>query len=86
MSAAADNVNHSNAKIAGMEEDLGLSGKSYAWLLTIFYILCYFTCRSKDGIADEPDVTSIEESEEIWIPQTHTSGSSAIPSLDLQVK
>jgi hypothetical protein len=23
------------------------------------------------NIADEPDVTSIEESEEIWIPQTH---------------
>jgi hypothetical protein len=29
---------HSNAKIAGMEKDLGLNSNSYAWLLTIFYI------------------------------------------------
>ena len=37
-STTADYINHSNAKIAGMKEDLDLDGKSYAWLLTIFYI------------------------------------------------
>ncbi|CAI7578729.1 unnamed protein product [Penicillium bialowiezense] len=36
--AALDRSNIGNAKIAGMEEDLGLDSKSYAWLLTIFYI------------------------------------------------
>ncbi|KAJ5598014.1 hypothetical protein N7537_008098 [Penicillium hordei] len=36
--AFLDRSNIGNAKIAGMEEDLGLDGKSYAWLLTIFYI------------------------------------------------
>ncbi|KAJ5138893.1 Major facilitator superfamily domain general substrate transporter [Penicillium bovifimosum] len=36
--AFLDRSNIGNAKIAGMEEDLNLDGKSYAWLLTIFYI------------------------------------------------
>ncbi|KAJ5567195.1 hypothetical protein N7535_006501 [Penicillium sp. DV-2018c] len=36
--AFLDRSNIGNAKIAGMEEDLNLNGKSYAWLLTIFYI------------------------------------------------
>ncbi|CAI7603969.1 unnamed protein product [Penicillium crustosum] len=36
--AFLDRSNIGNAKIAGMEEDLDLDGKSYAWLLTIFYI------------------------------------------------
>lgn len=27
-----------NAKIAGMEDDLNLTGNRYSWLLTIFYI------------------------------------------------
>ncbi|KAJ5504440.1 Major facilitator superfamily domain general substrate transporter [Penicillium fimorum] len=36
--AFLDRSNIGNAKIAGMKEDLGLDGKSYAWLLTIFYI------------------------------------------------
>lgn len=31
-------VVNSNARIAGMEEDLGLSSDQYEWLLTIFYI------------------------------------------------
>jgi hypothetical protein len=29
---------HSNARIAGMREDLDLNGERYDWLLTIFYI------------------------------------------------
>ncbi|KNG80655.1 MFS transporter, partial [Aspergillus nomiae NRRL 13137] len=33
-----DRSNIGNAKIAGMEDDLDLSGNRYAWLLTIFYI------------------------------------------------
>ncbi|KAJ5779146.1 Major facilitator superfamily domain general substrate transporter [Penicillium paradoxum] len=36
--AFLDRSNIGNAKIAGMEEDLNLDGKKYAWLLTIFYI------------------------------------------------
>ncbi|KAI2770055.1 hypothetical protein DTO012A8_5070 [Penicillium roqueforti] len=36
--AFLDRSNIGNAKIAGMKEDLDLDGKSYAWLLTIFYI------------------------------------------------
>ncbi|KAJ5585516.1 uncharacterized protein N7459_005316 [Penicillium hispanicum] len=36
--AFLDRSNIGNAKIAGMEEDLSLDGKRYAWLLTIFYI------------------------------------------------
>ncbi|KAJ5345689.1 hypothetical protein N7452_003693 [Penicillium brevicompactum] len=36
--AALDRSNIGNAKIAGMQEDLSLNSKSYAWLLTIFYI------------------------------------------------
>lgn len=32
------NVKPSNAKIAGMEDDLNLSSPDYQWLLTIFYI------------------------------------------------
>ncbi|PWY91837.1 MFS general substrate transporter [Aspergillus sclerotioniger CBS 115572] len=33
-----DRSNIGNAKIAGMEEDLHLTGSRYTWLLTIFYI------------------------------------------------
>ncbi|KAK6848789.1 MFS transporter [Apiospora arundinis] len=33
-----DRSNIGNARIAGMDEDLGLSGDDYNWLLTIFYI------------------------------------------------
>ncbi|PYI11426.1 MFS general substrate transporter [Aspergillus sclerotiicarbonarius CBS 121057] len=33
-----DRSNIGNAKIAGMEEDLHLTGNRYTWLLTIFYI------------------------------------------------
>ncbi|PYI36532.1 MFS general substrate transporter [Aspergillus indologenus CBS 114.80] len=33
-----DRSNIGNAKIAGMEEDLNLTGNRYSWLLTIFYI------------------------------------------------
>ncbi|KAJ5476222.1 hypothetical protein N7475_001951 [Penicillium sp. IBT 31633x] len=36
--AFLDRSNIGNAKIAGMEDDLGLDGKRYAWLLTIFYV------------------------------------------------
>ncbi|KAE8148058.1 major facilitator superfamily domain-containing protein [Aspergillus avenaceus] len=36
--ALLDRSNIGNAKIAGMEEDLKLTGKGYSWLLTIFYI------------------------------------------------
>ncbi|KAF7587942.1 hypothetical protein BBP40_006508 [Aspergillus hancockii] len=33
-----DRTNIGNAKIAGMEDDLNLTGNHYSWLLTIFYI------------------------------------------------
>ena len=33
-----DRSNIGNARIAGMDDDLHLSGSRYAWLLTIFYI------------------------------------------------
>ncbi|KAB8234964.1 major facilitator superfamily domain-containing protein [Aspergillus alliaceus] len=33
-----DRSNIGNAKIAGMDEDLNLTGNRYSWLLTIFYI------------------------------------------------
>ncbi|RMY75691.1 hypothetical protein D0863_02423 [Hortaea werneckii] len=36
--AFLDRSNIGNARIAGMEEDLKLSGSDYQWLLTIFYI------------------------------------------------
>ncbi|KAJ5949214.1 hypothetical protein N7454_000798 [Penicillium verhagenii] len=36
--AFLDRSNIGNAKIAGMTEDLNLTGNRYAWLLTIFYI------------------------------------------------
>ncbi|KAJ9241795.1 MFS transporter [Paecilomyces variotii] len=36
--AFLDRSNIGNAKIAGMQEDLKLSGNRYPWLLTIFYI------------------------------------------------
>ncbi|KAJ5720801.1 Major facilitator superfamily domain general substrate transporter [Penicillium malachiteum] len=36
--AFLDRSNIGNAKIAGMSEDLSLTGNRYAWLLTIFYI------------------------------------------------
>ncbi|KAJ5637436.1 hypothetical protein N7490_007315 [Penicillium lividum] len=36
--AFLDRSNIGNAKIAGMSEDLDLTGNRYAWLLTIFYI------------------------------------------------
>lgn len=36
---------NSNARIAGMEQDLDLTGDRYDWLLTIFYI-SYITVSS----------------------------------------
>ncbi|KAJ0419420.1 major facilitator superfamily domain-containing protein [Aspergillus carlsbadensis] len=36
--ALLDRSNIGNARIAGMEEDLNISGSHYSWLLTIFYI------------------------------------------------
>ena len=35
-----DRSNLGNAKIAGMQEDIDLSGGRYEWLATIFYISC----------------------------------------------
>ena len=35
-----DRSNLGNAKIAGMQKDIDLSGNRYAWLGTIFYISC----------------------------------------------
>jgi hypothetical protein len=35
-----DRSNLGNAKIAGMQKDIDLSGDRYAWLGTIFYISC----------------------------------------------
>ena len=35
-----DRSNLGNAKIAGMEDDINLSGRRYDWLATAFYIAC----------------------------------------------
>lgn len=35
-----DRSNLGNAKLAGMEEDIDLTGYKYNWLGTIFYIAC----------------------------------------------
>lgn len=35
-----DRSNLGNARIAGLEEDLALTGKEYDWLATVFYIAC----------------------------------------------
>jgi hypothetical protein len=40
-----DRSNLGNAKIAGMDKDIDLSGNRYAWLGTIFYISCW-SCPS----------------------------------------
>jgi hypothetical protein len=40
-----DRSNLGNAKIAGMSQDIDLSGNRYAWLGTIFYISCW-SCPS----------------------------------------
>jgi hypothetical protein len=40
MLAVLDRSNIGNAKIAGMQQDLNLTGNDYQWLLTIFYIPC----------------------------------------------
>jgi hypothetical protein len=40
MLSVLDRSNIGNAKIAGMQEDLNLTGNEYQWLLTIFYIPC----------------------------------------------
>ena len=37
-----DRSNLGNAKIAGMDQDIDLSGRRYDWLATAFYIAC--TC------------------------------------------
>jgi hypothetical protein len=37
-----DRANLGNARIAGMEKDIDLSGNRYPWLATIFYIACEF--------------------------------------------
>lgn len=35
-----DRANLGNARIAGMEDDIDLSGRRYDWLATAFYIAC----------------------------------------------
>ena len=37
-----DRSNLGNAKIAGMQKDINLTGNRYAWLGTIFYISCEY--------------------------------------------
>jgi CCR4-NOT transcriptional regulation complex NOT5 subunit len=39
-----DRSNLGNAKIAGMQKDINISGNRYAWLGTIFYISCKSPC------------------------------------------
>lgn len=39
-----DRANLGNAKIAGMKDDIDLSGRRYDWLATVFYIACEYTC------------------------------------------
>lgn len=35
-----DRSNLGNARIAGMEDDINLTGNRYDWLATVFYIAC----------------------------------------------
>lgn len=44
MLAFLDRSNIGNAKIAGMQKDLGLDSNDYQWLLNIFYI-AYVVCE-----------------------------------------
>lgn len=46
-----DRSNLGNAKLAGMDADLDISSKQYAWLGTIFYIAC--TAFPPSGVAVE---------------------------------
>jgi hypothetical protein len=47
-----DRSNLGNAKIAGMEDDIDLSGNRYAWLGTIFYISCQSSLPLFEPFAD----------------------------------
>ena len=38
-----DRSNLGNARIAGMEKDINLTGNRYDWLATVFYIACEHT-------------------------------------------
>ena len=38
-----DRSNLGNARLAGMEDDIDLSGRRYDWLATVFYIACKLT-------------------------------------------
>lgn len=42
MLAVLDRSNLGNARLAGMEDDIDLSGYRYNWLGTIFYIACEY--------------------------------------------
>ncbi len=44
--AVLDRSNLGNAKLAGLEEDIDLTGWRYNWLGTIFYIACMFILAS----------------------------------------
>lgn len=44
MLAFLDRSNIGNAKIAGMQDDLGLDSAGYQWLLNIFY-MAYVVCE-----------------------------------------
>ena len=37
-----DRSNLGNARIAGMEKDINLTGNRYSWLATVFYIACKY--------------------------------------------
>lgn len=42
MLSVLDRSNIGNARIAGMQQDLNLTGNKYQWFLTIFYIPCIY--------------------------------------------
>lgn len=48
-----DRANLGNAKIAGMKEDIDLSGRRYDWLATVFYIACEY-CSAQSHLTLTP--------------------------------
>lgn len=41
-----DRSNLGNARLAGLQEDVGLVGNQYAWLGTVFYISCEYGLKN----------------------------------------
>ena len=55
MLAVLDRSNLGNAKLAGMEDEINLTGLRYNWLGTIFYISCTCGTPYLRALSDKPD-------------------------------